>query len=241
MSERFVTPEAVALRHEHAGLGSRFVALFLDGLVQTVVFVAVLLVSDLADVDAPANLAPAVAVALIFFLHLGYFALFEGLWEGRTPGKRAVKLRVVRIDGQPLGWTGSSIRNVLRLVDSLLFYAVGAAAMVVSRDDQRLGDLAAGTIVIHEPSKAAIVPAPSATAAGWSERIDVGRVRDPEYALARSFLQRRDGLAPDARIRIADEIATTLRQRVVGIPADADAEEVVETVVAAVRGGGNWS
>lgn len=236
MSDRFVTPEAVVLRHEHAGLGSRFVGLFLDSLIQGVVFGAVLLVVELLELQPDSGIAVAVVIAVLFFLHIGYFAVAEALWEGRTPGKRVVRLRVVRIDGQPLGWTASVIRNVLRLVDSLFFYAVGVIVMIVSRDDQRLGDLAAGTIVIHEPSRAALDPAPHAAAAAWADRIDVGRVTEREYALARSFLQRRDTLAPDARMRIADEIAMTLRHRVVGIPVDADAEEVVETVVAAVRG-----
>lgn len=236
MSERFITPEAVVLRHEHAGLGSRFVTLFLDGLIQMIVFIALVLAAGAVDLGIAPGIAPAVAIAAVVFLHLAYFVVFEVLWDGRTPGKRVMKLRVVRIDGQPLGWTGSLVRNVLRLVDSLFFYAVGAVVMILSSDDQRLGDLAAGTIVIHEPSRAVLDPAPEAVAAGWIDRIDVGGVSEREYALARSFLQRRDALAPDARLRIADEIAATLRHRVVGVPDGADAEEVVETIVAAVRG-----
>ncbi|MDX1658860.1 MAG: RDD family protein [Nitriliruptorales bacterium] len=235
MSDPFITPEGVALRHEHAGLGSRSVALLVDGVLQGLVTVAVLLVADQANLQPPPGIAIAVVVAVVYFLHLGYFVVFEAAWEGRTPGKRLARLRVVRVDGQPLGWTGSLIRNLLRLVDSLLFYGVGATVMLVSRDDQRLGDLAAGTIVIHEPGKESLRDAPPATAATWVGRVDVGGVTEREYALARSYLQRRSSLDPEARQRIANEVAATLRTRAIGVPDDVAPDEVIETVVAAVR------
>jgi hypothetical protein len=85
-----------------------------------------------------------------------YPVLFEGAWNGATPGKRIFNLAVVNSDGTPIGWPAAFLRNVLRFADMLpIGYVVGLASMAADRQFRRLGDLAAGTVVIHRDSVAA--------------------------------------------------------------------------------------
>src|SRR4051812_40364926 len=112
------------------------------------------------------GVATAVFLVLVFLVWFGYDVLFEVLANGRTPGKRACGLRVVRSGGQPIGFVASSVRNLLRLVDGpLTSYIAGIVSIVVSKRNQRLGDMAADTLVVREP------PAPG-RAPSWERRPD---------------------------------------------------------------------
>jgi len=91
-----------------------------------------------------------------FFLEWLLPACFEAMWNGQTPGKRALRVRVLNDDGTPLRWTGALTRNLLRAADFLpVFYGAGLLTMLANRDFKRLGDLAAGTVVVYAPGKRA--------------------------------------------------------------------------------------
>jgi uncharacterized RDD family membrane protein YckC len=154
------TPEQVGLSYSVAGIGSRFVALLLDTLLilafYTVAFIGLALIfSGAARMGTRMDLAGkwvlALVVLLNFLLFWGYFSLFEAFWHGQTPGKRALKLRVIKDSGRQITFFESLARNLLRLVDFLPgMYLAGVITMLCNHHNKRLGDLAAGTLVVHE-------------------------------------------------------------------------------------------
>lgn len=228
------TPEGVAIELTLAGLGSRMAAFLLDWFLRGVVFVALMLLATLAPADVTLGgwwmAFVTVAWCLLLF---GYDLLFEVAAGGRTPGKRWTGIRVVDRSGGPVGFVTSVIRNLLRLIDILPgFYLVGVISVVVSGRNQRLGDLAAGTLVIRErrapPPARWTAPAGEHTA-GW----DVAQVTAEELAAVRRFLERRQALLAPARVRIAGELAGRLRPKVAGPGADVDDERFLELVTAA--------
>jgi uncharacterized RDD family membrane protein YckC len=171
------TPEQIAFQYETAGIGSRFLASLLDHLILytilSMVYCGVAAVAGagafiLSDDEGLAiYLALAFLIIVIFLIFWGYFVIFETIWNGQTPGKRASKLRVIRRSGQPIGAGEAMIRNLVRLVDMLPgFYGIGLVAMFVDKEGRRLGDLAAGTIVIREGAYTRLhdVRVPEATA-----------------------------------------------------------------------------
>jgi uncharacterized RDD family membrane protein YckC len=229
------TPEGVEVELVLAGLGSRFVARLLDSLVQFGIIFAL----GIAAAGVHSGWVLGFMIVLDFATLFVYDILFEVLASGRTPGKRASGLRVVRSGGQPVGFLASLIRNVLRLVDFLpTLYLLGSIMIVVSRYNQRLGDLAAGTLVVRErdarPQTAGWTSwsrptVPLDAVAGW----DVSAVTPAEVAAARAFLDRRLTLPPDARQRLAWELALRIGSKVTGIPQGAHPEYVLEGIVVA--------
>ena len=237
------TPEGVDVQLTLAGVGSRFIAAVIDQLIQWAIIIAgtvgLALVGGEGAVDDSDSAAVAIAffVALVFVVQFTYDVLFETLASGRTPGKRWTGLRVVRTTGAPVGFVTSAVRNLLRLVDALPgMYAVGIVAVLVSSRNQRLGDMAAGTLVVRERrggrSRAAMIPPPTRSWApppAW----DVSAITPDELATVRRFLDRRATLAPDARARLANELALRLRPKVVGPPEHQEAEAFLEDLSAA--------
>lgn len=143
------TPEGVELRLPVAGLASRSLAWLIDALIKfTALFVISIILQFLGDLGGGVMLIGA------FLLLWFYNVLFEVLGHGATPGKRALGLRVMNVNGTPVGWSGSLIRNLIRFIDALPgCYAFGCISVLVSRQFQRLGDLAAGTVVVYEQKK----------------------------------------------------------------------------------------
>jgi uncharacterized RDD family membrane protein YckC len=151
------TPELVAIDMPVAGIGSRFVALFIDYLIWLVAIIAFILLIAFVDPSLShfsklgAKWETAISIFVPFLLYWGYFTLFEAFWNGRTPGKKLAKIRVIQRSGRGIGLFESMTRNLLRVVDQFPFiYAVGVVSIFLTRQHQRLGDLAAGTIVVHE-------------------------------------------------------------------------------------------
>ena len=150
------TPEQIELEFPVAGLGSRGMALLVDSLIQALVVIAVLVFTSLVSPDLGRYWATAgkwleaIVIFLLFCLYWGYFAIFELFWNGQTPGKRQARIRVITASGRPINVFEAIARNFLRAVDLQLFYVVGAIAIAVDRKYRRLGDLVAGTVVIHE-------------------------------------------------------------------------------------------
>jgi uncharacterized RDD family membrane protein YckC len=223
------TPEGVTLDVPLAGLGSRFVAELVDQFFQWLVIVAMLLAVLATGADtADGGLLFALFLLGVFAIQFGYHLLFEVTASGRTPGKRWTGIRVVKADGGPVDFGSSAVRNLLRLVDMLpTAYVVGTVAIVASKRNQRLGDMAAGTIVVREKSGGRTTRArtwrvprpvgePSPETATW----DVSAVTVEELATVRRFLERRATLTPEARARLATELSARLRPKVVGPPDD---------------------
>jgi uncharacterized RDD family membrane protein YckC len=238
------TPEGVALEMTLAGMGSRAVAGGLD-----LVFKALLLgVLLLVLYGAFGDYGAIVIVPLIALTMLMYDVAFETLRGGRTPGKSIGGLRVVRSSGRPVDLTASVIRNVLRLVDGMtLSYLPTMVSIAVTKRNQRLGDLAADTIVIRDrrgidaeqPRFAAGAPTTStepmhaAAGAHW----DVSAVAAEDLVTVRAFLERRNSLAPGARARLAAQLDGALRPRVGGADVT-DPERFLEILYDAKRARG---
>jgi len=232
------TPEGVELELVLAGLGSRLVAGVVDYLIRGAILLALVIIGFAAvgDDGAGGFLVAGLFVAG-FLVYFGYDVAFETLASGRTPGKRAAGLRVVRLGGEPVGFLASAVRNLLRLVDGLPgIYAVGAASVLFSRRNQRLGDLAAGTLVVRErraPPPLARPAAPDFAVADRYAAWDVSGVTSFELVTVRRFLERRWQLDPTARGRLGWELAERLRPKVAGAPPDLHPEQFLEALAEA--------
>ena len=226
------TPEGIELELTLAGLGSRFTSALVDLVIQLALLGALTVVFVVSGIAGAAGWAA--FFLLSFLLFAGYDVLFEVLASGRTPGKRLNGLRVVRSEGAPVGFLTSTVRNVLRLVDILPgSYLVGMVAILVTRRNQRLGDLAADTVVIRErrPAESAASERPGVRpdATVW----DTSAVSRDELAAVRRFLARRAELTPGARGRLGGELASALRAKVPGAAGRLGDEEFLEAVTRA--------
>src|SRR5580700_7294469 len=160
------TPEQTSLEFAIAGIGSRFLAIALDTAIQAAVFAVFVLALALLSITLPTKRfgiseqwVIAIFLLLGFFSYYGYFAIFEAIWNGQTPGKRAVRIRVIKESGRPITPSESVARNLMRIVDQLpFFYGIGIASAVLSKQNKRLGDFVAGTIVVHERTLQDIKP-----------------------------------------------------------------------------------
>lgn len=243
-----VTPEAVVLDFETAGLASRLLAATLDAVIELVILFGALFaffgLSELG-VDLSGG-AVALLYLLVFMLIFVYPTAFETLWRGRTPGKAALGLRVVTVEGAPVRFRHAAIRAILGLLDKFLLYGlVGVISLLLTRRNQRLGDLVAGTIVLRERSGAkapsAVVFAAPRGLEGYVASLDVSGLGHGDYAAVRSFLLRAGGLTPEARAPLAAELATPLVARLRTTPPAGVAAETFLACVAAAyqqRNGG---
>ncbi|MFY0568541.1 RDD family protein [Archangium lansingense] len=206
------TPERVSLSLPVAGIGYRCLAYLVD-LALLFLFWAVayftftLLVSDvLGFFQGLSGLAQTLLVVGVFATQWVYWTAAEVLMGGQTPGKRLVGIRVVRVDGSPVGVLESAIRNLVRVVDSLPgVYAVGCLCVLLTRQHRRLGDLLAGTLLVREEridlDKYTATGPASLPAAARAERLSPG---DEELIL--SFLTRAPGLEPEPRKHLGTKL-----------------------------------
>jgi uncharacterized RDD family membrane protein YckC len=211
-----VTPEAVVLEFETASVASRSLAQALDALVRIGLFYVLALLAGLS-VGSIGN-TPAIVVLIVggFLIIFGYPAVLEARWNGQTVGKRAFGLRVVTVEGSPVRFRHAAIRSMLSLVDFFI-PPLGVSATIVSllnRQNQRLGDLFAGTIVLRERTGAAFpVPVSFPPLPGfelYARSLDVGGVTPEQYAVIRSFLLRVNTLTPAARAHLATRLANAV-------------------------------
>lgn len=154
------TPERVPLHFALASIGNRFIACAIDHALQALTIILMVigftLLADYSRIGDMLSTAPkwvyAVLIIILFLIVSGYFAFFEWIWSGQTPGKRWLKLRVIREDGRPVTFWEASVRNLLRSFDMLPapFYSIGLISVFVSSTDQRVGDMVAGTVVVRE-------------------------------------------------------------------------------------------
>ena len=154
------TPERVPLHFGLASIGNRFLACAIDHAIQVaalvVLGICLLIVSSFSSLEHTMVSLPkwviAMLIIMLFLVFAGYFTFFEWMWSGQTPGKRWLKLRVIREDGRPITFWEASVRNLLRPLDMFPFgsYSIGLIAVFTSTRDQRIGDMVGGTVVVRE-------------------------------------------------------------------------------------------
>jgi uncharacterized RDD family membrane protein YckC len=232
-----LTPERVSLQYDIAGIGSRGAAALVDTAIQSValIVVAVALSAGLAASSPFLSFGDG-AVTLVFGLFAlavlviadGYFMLFEILWNGQTPGKRMVGVRVIRESGYPMRPIDAVIRNLVRIVDWLpAGYGIGVLTMLLNKRSKRLGDFASGTIVVREGS-----PAEGSRAVGAMHMPAVAEPRGMQLSnmdatLVRDFLVRRQTMNPQARAQLAARLSAALVNRY-SLTMDSDPEPFLE-------------
>jgi uncharacterized RDD family membrane protein YckC len=226
------TPEGVQLDLPLAGIGSRFMALIIDSLIEIVVLIAVILGAYAIGGEVAATI---VGLCGVLAAYVGYHVVMEVFGGGRTVGKRATGLRVVSDGGGQVGLRASLIRNFLRLLEGVATsYIPAMISVLATQNNQRLGDLAAGTLVVRD-QRAASVVAPSAPLvaperfANW----DVTGIGEQEAAAVRAFLERRSALRPGARRTLAAQLAGQLRPLVAGVRPGLEDETFLEHLAAA--------
>ena len=233
------TPEGVELSFVVAGVGSRFAARMLDWLIRGVLF-GVIAVALSSITSSASGVTMAMFLVIMFVLILGYDVVFETLDNGRTPGKQAVGIRVVRMGGQRITFWASVVRNLIRVVDETVSLGlVGIITVLVTNKEQRLGDLAAGTIVVRDrlyketadPALPSWIHDPTAPFLTW----DTSGVSTEEIALARQFLERRTSFHDDARARLGHELAERLRPTVPNAPDWNDEQFLIAVVASRIK------
>jgi uncharacterized RDD family membrane protein YckC len=208
-----VTGEAVQLEMRLAKLASRGLALALDLLVQLALLFAGVLVLSGTALFVDDALATAIGLVFYVLVILGYPVAFETFTRGRSLGKMAVGLRVVREDGGPERFRQAFVRGLLGVVEIwLTFGTVALIASLASAKGRRIGDYLAGTVVVHErvPVRAAPVATMPPQLAGWAQQLDLSRVPDDLALAARQFLARAPELSPQVREEMGTSLARAL-------------------------------
>ena len=217
--EGIVTPEAVVLDLETAGVASRVLAGLIDTLVKLGIVWVVLMVVGIAGLTDDSSAATVVAI-LIAAILLGYPVVSETLMRGRTVGKRALGLRAVTVEGAPVRLRHATLRMMGGLVDQLLppFGITGALFVLATKRHQRVGDLLAGTIVVKDPDRTVLPPAIWFPVPPGLEQfaatIDPTAMTDAQYTVVRSFLMRNRELTADARYAVAADLAQRVARTV---------------------------
>lgn len=245
-----VTPENIEITYEPAGVGSRGVAVCLDHLLQVLIATAGLIVMGMAAFgvgnlgDAFRRNVPfwlaAGSLVWVFVVFWGYFTAFELLWAGQTPGKRLVGLRVMRDGGLPVDPLSVMIRNILRLADMLPpIYGAGIVSMFANRQCKRLGDWAAGTVVVKErqfplPS-ASLLGDPSSAVLRFLDMVPrAPDLSSHDYLLLRRFVERRDSMAVPVQAHVALRLAELILPKLnlqIDLPAQVQYADLLEAIL----------
>ena len=225
------TPEQIDIKFQQAGIGSRFYAALIDTALLTLIslvgyYVNRQFISELGDIVG--NWLGAVGGIIVFALFWGYYIAFEVTTNGQTFGKLALGLRVIKDGGYPIGFADSAIRNLVRIVDFLPFlYGVGLLCMLLNKNWQRLGDLAAGTIVI-KTARTALKPTGGGSQSDnasisipprdfiYTTWIQPALVTETEMRVIREYLTRRATLPGYRRAELARTIATPIVEKMGG-------------------------
>jgi uncharacterized RDD family membrane protein YckC len=269
------TPEQVGLEFSVAGVGSRFVAALLDMLILFAFFcaeiLALVLIAAAGTVAAMkgdvAGSAGKWLMAFVVFVNFvviwGYFALFEAYWHGQTPGKRVMKIRVIKDSGRQITMFEALARNLVRVVDYVPgFYLVGVITMLCNQRSQRLGDLAAGTIVVHERmDEASLLYQTSTTLVApvgfaeqgvgreavlpWGQAVTamfpadaVAKLSSQDLAIVETFFARMLDLPMQTRATIAYQMVQQMSAKMgVGVP-EGNPERALESMAYQMRSSG---
>ncbi len=250
------TPENISFSYDVAGIGSRFIAALIDFVIYILAAIALAILRSeiqryISDATLMATIT-AIYIAFSFLFYWGYYILFELIWAGQSPGKRIARIRVVRLDGTPASPGQIVIRNVGRLVDLFPgFYAVGVITMLLNDQARRLGDFAAGTLVVREVAQVSLsqvvnetgdspvapgAPMVNERAQAEAATLPVNRLSKEQRQIAREFLARRAEMNESLRARLALQIgASAARQMDFVVPVHpAQAEYLLELIAIAL-------
>jgi uncharacterized RDD family membrane protein YckC len=255
------TPELVSIEMPIAGIGSRFVALLVDYLIWTAAFIglfilgAILLPALHVFGGVSANWAVGIVFLIVFLFQWGYFTLFEAFGNGRTPGKRVMKIHVIHSSGRAISFVESLARNLVRFVDSLpSAYVVGVITMFLNQQNQRLGDMVAGTLVVRDRE----IESPhwgemgtrTFTAAAFAAPVELvpphmsvvlpasslAKLSTGDLEILERFFSRRLDLDLSTRAAIAERMAGAIRSKSgLEIPAGISVETFLEAVAHQMR------
>ena len=255
------TPELVAIEMPLAGIGSRFIAILIDYLIwgAGALVLLFLIVAILPAMHTFSRISAQWTVALIIFfvflVNWGYFTLFEAFWNGRTPGKRVAKIRVIQRSGRAIGLFESMARNLVRYVDQFPgIYAVGVITMFATKQHQRLGDLAAGTLVVRDREPEAPLwgessgrtftaqlftpsaPIPEPHTALTLPMSGIAKVSSADLEVLEGFFARRLDMSLATRAAIAQRIASAIQAKSgLETPAGASVETFLEATARQLR------
>lgn len=232
------TPESVEIDFQLAGIGNRAYALVIDYIVLGFTISLFILIwsafafkiSDLwsrSRNDIGLWLI-AILLIILFSIYVGYFVFFETLWQGQTPGKRYVKIRVICSDGKPIGLAQATLRSLLRPIDELL--CLGMLLIILSNQEKRLGDLLAGTLVVQEESQSSskkllLSPEAEIFTSELLATADLSKVSPQHFAIIREYLHRRSGMHSEAKRAVSKK----LTYQILGI---IDLPEIPESITA---------
>jgi uncharacterized RDD family membrane protein YckC len=249
------TPEQISLELPLAGIGSRFLALTIDSLIQIGVVIVLIIagvvismsyteLSGAADKFFSQTVGAIVTIVVPFCLYWGYFAFFEILWQGRTPGKRVAGIRVIHQTGRPMTAIECIGRNLMRALDIQPgIYAVGLICMMCNKQNRRVGDYVAGTIVVHDKALDSVSPT-------WGDKrvgdkrfegavpSELRKLTPDELVLVETYLNRRYDLEATVRALTAQRIVAMITEKL-GIPKPPEQrdEDFLESVARQLRDG----
>lgn len=252
MEERYrvATPENISFSYDVAGIGSRFLAALIDLAIYLLLTAALAILyfqtqRYVTDSNAESYI-DALYVGVTFLLYWSYYIFFELIWAGQSPGKRLIRIRVVRLDGTPASPAQIVIRNIGRLVDMFPgFYAVGFVVMFTNERSRRLGDYAAGTLVVRETPHLSLKQLNALSAGTYpmndraraeAESLPVGRLSKEQRQLIRDYMARRASMNDAQRTRFALQIgASAAREMDITVPTHpAQAEYLLELTTSAM-------
>lgn len=223
-------PEEIDLQVEVANVGSRTLAILVDiGIGALALFIVygltLIFARDVANdwlTRVSSNALTTLLILLIFGFQWCYFNVFEWIWNGQTPGKRLLHLRVIKVDGSPVSWIDVLLRNLSRPVDTLgPMGLIGLLMIFVSRKGQRLGDLMGRTLVIHETQiDWSIFDQLENVAARTAGSVTVAapaiRLSSAQWELLHRYLNRREHFDAEVRLRLARLLFEALKPSVQG-------------------------
>jgi uncharacterized RDD family membrane protein YckC len=214
------TPESVELEFILAGIGNRAFALMIDYLIWLTTLALVLFTAGVLFTQIPQTILTQVApwffafvLLIVFFIYIGYFVFFETLWQGQTPGKRFVKIRVIQDNGMPISIQQATLRALLRLIDDSFF--LGALLVIFNPKEKRLGDFIAGTMVIQErqndADKFLISDQAQAVANQLLEETNIAALLPDDFAVIKEYLKRRSAMDSNANKELSRELGRQLK------------------------------
>ena len=222
----FQTPESVELDFTLAGIGNRAYALVIDYIILGLILIIFLIfwaflsffTLELFSGETGNNLELwlfAIQLIIIFTVYVGYFVIFETLWQGQTLGKKRAKIRVIRDDGRIVTISQSTLRALLRPVDDLFF--IGAFLIIFTKKEKRIGDMVAGTIVIQQKAankknNLTISDQAFSLASLLQIRGDISQLLPEDFAIIREYLERRGEMLQEARIEISNRLANQAKE-----------------------------
>lgn len=245
---RLLTPESVELEFTLAGIGNRAIALLIDyliwGFALLLLYVGMFYLvfqggglwnSEAGGRDEFWLWLIAIQILLVFVIYCGYFVFFETLWRGQTPGKRFLKIRVIRDNGQPARLPQATLRALLRPLDDL--FSLGALLIMFTPKEKRLGDWLAGTLVIQEErpiikENFVISEDAKALAPYLQNQPNFMRLLPEDFTIIRAYLQRRSLMETEARAKKSRELARQVRDIIMleMVPEGVTANQFLEAV-----------